>query len=78
MKLISQDQIETLGRFKSRKFLTTSFYLDTKKRIKNTKGNHSGLKKSLSESQSSAPEDDHGQGKEGFPAQGPECYWKVL
>lgn len=37
MKLISQDQIETLGRFKSRKFLTTSFYLDTKKRSKTRK-----------------------------------------
>ena len=37
MKLLSRDQIESLAKFKSEKFLTSSFFLDTKKRKKTKK-----------------------------------------
>ncbi|MFC2157944.1 hypothetical protein ACFLT9_08920 [Acidobacteriota bacterium] len=37
MKLLSRDQIESLAKFKSQKYLTSSFFLDTKKRKKTKK-----------------------------------------
>jgi peptide subunit release factor 1 (eRF1) len=52
MKLISREQIEKLAKFKSSKFLTTSFYLDTKKRKKTKKEVNLAMKNLMSKGKS--------------------------
>lgn len=52
MKLISREQIENLAKFKSSEFLTTSFYLDTKKRKKTRKEVNLALKNQLAKGKS--------------------------